>query len=65
MTKNKIKIVVEINLNEETFTPGKKNYERVRSCLENNLKQKFDVVLSWDPPGNIFIIFIFLLTLKN
>lgn len=42
--------VVEINLNEETFTPGKKNYERVRSCLENNLKQKFDVILSWDPP---------------
>ncbi|XP_043270485.1 ribonuclease P protein subunit p40-like [Venturia canescens] len=42
--------VVTINLNEEAFVPGKKNYERVRSCLQENLDESFDVVVAWDPP---------------
>ncbi|KAG8034248.1 hypothetical protein G9C98_001332 [Cotesia typhae] len=42
--------IVKINLKEETFVAGKKKYERVKKCLENNFKHKFDVIVSWDPP---------------
>ncbi|XP_020300554.1 ribonuclease P protein subunit p40-like isoform X2 [Pseudomyrmex gracilis] len=41
---------MRIDLTNETFVPGKKNYERVRVALEERLKQNFDVILSWDPP---------------
>ncbi|XP_033230814.1 ribonuclease P protein subunit p40-like [Belonocnema kinseyi] len=42
--------VVTLDLKKECFTPGKKNYERVRNCLQENLKIPFDVVVAWDPP---------------
>lgn len=42
--------VVTINLKNENFVPGKKNYERTRIALEQRLKQTFDVIVSWDPP---------------
>ncbi|KAG5314887.1 RPP40 protein, partial [Pseudoatta argentina] len=42
--------VVRINLTNENFIPGKKNYERIRIALEERLTQKFDVIVSWDPP---------------
>lgn len=42
--------VVTINLKNENFVPGKKNYERTRIALKR-LKQSFDVVVLWDPPS--------------
>ncbi|XP_018048920.1 PREDICTED: ribonuclease P protein subunit p40-like [Atta colombica] len=42
--------VVRIDLTNESFIPGKKNYERIRIALEERLTQKFDVIVSWDPP---------------
>ncbi|XP_029170706.1 LOW QUALITY PROTEIN: ribonuclease P protein subunit p40-like [Nylanderia fulva] len=42
--------VVKINLKDEHFVPGKKNYERTRIALEQRLKQSFEVIVSWDPP---------------
>ncbi|XP_014467541.1 PREDICTED: ribonuclease P protein subunit p40-like [Dinoponera quadriceps] len=46
-----IRYVVTINLKEECFIPTKKNYKRVRVALEERLKQNFDVIVAWDPPG--------------
>ncbi|KAL6267111.1 hypothetical protein P5V15_000190 [Pogonomyrmex californicus] len=42
--------IVRIDLTNESFVPGKKNYERVRIVLKERLKQKFDVIVSWDSP---------------
>ncbi|XP_015603969.1 ribonuclease P protein subunit p40 [Cephus cinctus] len=42
--------VVTIDLKEENFTPGKKNYERVRESLEKRLPEKFVAIVAWDPP---------------
>ncbi|XP_034952377.1 ribonuclease P protein subunit p40-like [Chelonus insularis] len=42
--------LVTIDLKEETFTPGKKKYERVKKCLTENLHQKFNVIFAWEPP---------------
>ncbi|XP_015171729.1 PREDICTED: ribonuclease P protein subunit p40-like [Polistes dominula] len=42
--------VVEIDLTAEYFQPGKKNYERVKTALENYLDLIFDVILIWEPP---------------
>ncbi|XP_033330504.2 ribonuclease P protein subunit p40 isoform X2 [Megalopta genalis] len=42
--------VVTIDLKSESFTPGKKNYEHVRTSLKERLKHKFDVIFSWNPP---------------
>ncbi|XP_031825879.1 ribonuclease P protein subunit p40 [Nomia melanderi] len=42
--------VVTIDLKSESFTPGKKNYERVRTSLKERFKHKFDVIISWNPP---------------
>ncbi|XP_025993576.1 ribonuclease P protein subunit p40 [Solenopsis invicta] len=42
--------IVGIDLTNETFVPGKNNYERVRIALQKRLTQKFDVIVSWDPP---------------
>lgn len=52
---------MRIDLTNETFVPGKKNYERVRVALEERLRQNFDVILLWDPPG--IYIFSFPLSL--
>lgn len=41
--------MVKINLKDENFVPGKKNYERTRIALQR-LKQNFEVIVSWDPP---------------
>lgn len=49
--------VVRIHLTNENFVPGKKYYERVRMALER-LEQKFDVIVSWDPPGTHISIFL-------
>jgi len=48
---------VKINLTNESFVPGKKNYERVRIALEERLTQKFDIIVSWDPPGIYLCLF--------
>ncbi|XP_051159962.1 ribonuclease P protein subunit p40-like isoform X2 [Leptopilina boulardi] len=45
--------VVTLDLKKECFTPGKKNYERVRNCLKNYFKETFDVIVAWDPPDNV------------
>ncbi|XP_018399695.1 PREDICTED: ribonuclease P protein subunit p40-like [Cyphomyrmex costatus] len=45
-----VKKVVRIDLTNDSFIPGKKNYDRVRIALEERLTQKFDVIVSWDPP---------------
>ncbi|XP_012262665.2 ribonuclease P protein subunit p40-like [Athalia rosae] len=50
--KVKTRFVVTIDLKEEIFTPGKKNYEHVRRCLTNNLHQSFDIILAWNPPDD-------------
>lgn len=42
--------IVKIDLTNENFVPGKKIYERIRVALEERLTQKFDVIISWDPP---------------
>ncbi|XP_011314803.1 ribonuclease P protein subunit p40 isoform X2 [Fopius arisanus] len=42
--------VVQVDLKKEAFTPGKRNYERVRKCLEENLEQVFDVIVIWEAP---------------
>ncbi|XP_074113839.1 ribonuclease P protein subunit p40-like [Cotesia typhae] len=49
-SRQRNRFIVKINLKEETFVAGKKKYERVKKCLENNFKHKFDVIVSWDPP---------------
>lgn len=35
------KFIVEINLVKPTFTPGKKNYERVKWCLKDRLNLRY------------------------
>ena len=50
--------VVRIDLTNESFIPGKKNYERIRIALEERLTQKFDVIVSWDPPGSYTFTFL-------
>lgn len=48
-----------IDLKNENFIPGKKNYERTRIALEERLKQNFDVIVTWDPPGiSVFPFFL-------
>ncbi|KAM0731745.1 Ribonuclease P protein subunit p40 [Formica fusca] len=47
--KPHIRYVVTINLKNENFVPGNKNYESTRIALER-LKQSFDVIVLWDPP---------------
>ncbi|CAK9802732.1 Ribonuclease P protein subunit p40 [Anthophora quadrimaculata] len=42
--------VVTIDLKSENFTPGKKNYERTRTSLKERFNQKFDIIVSWNPP---------------
>lgn len=42
---------MRIDLTNENFIPGKKNYERVRTALEERFNETFDVIISWDPPG--------------
>ncbi|EZA47648.1 hypothetical protein DMN91_012305 [Ooceraea biroi] len=42
--------VVTIDLKNESFVAGRKNYERVRVALKERLKENFDVIVSWDPP---------------
>ncbi|KAG5330524.1 RPP40 protein, partial [Acromyrmex charruanus] len=48
--KSHTRYIVRIDLTNENFIPGKKNYERIRIALEERLTQKFDVIVSWDPP---------------
>lgn len=48
---------MKIDLTSKSFIPGKKNYERVRTALKERLKQTFDVIVSWDPPG-IYIFYV-------
>ncbi|XP_013402583.1 ribonuclease P protein subunit p40-like [Lingula anatina] len=43
------KYVVEINLTEEYFTPGKNYYERVKWCLTDRLSLVFDFLVAWLP----------------
>lgn len=50
-------IVVKIDLMAKHFVPGKKNYERVKTALENHLDLIFDVILIWEPPGKFNAIF--------
>lgn len=50
-------IVVKIDLTATHFVPGKKNYERVKTALENHLDLIFDVILIWEPPGKFNAIF--------
>jgi len=40
---------VRINLNSDSFKPGKKGYEKVLDCLKNRLGDKFDFLISWIP----------------
>nr|XP_003706864.1 PREDICTED: ribonuclease P protein subunit p40-like isoform X1 [Megachile rotundata] len=42
--------VVTIDLKCESFIPGKKNYEHTQKALKECFNQKFDVIISWDPP---------------
>ncbi|XP_017793865.1 PREDICTED: ribonuclease P protein subunit p40-like [Habropoda laboriosa] len=42
--------VVTIDLKSESFTPGKKNYEHTRTSLKEHFNQKFDIIVSWNPP---------------
>ncbi|XP_076181767.1 ribonuclease P protein subunit p40 [Ptiloglossa arizonensis] len=42
--------VVTIDLNSESFTPGKKNYDHTRTSLKERFEQKFDVIITWNPP---------------
>ncbi|XP_018362824.1 PREDICTED: ribonuclease P protein subunit p40-like [Trachymyrmex cornetzi] len=49
--KSHTRYIVRIDLTNENFIPGKKNYERIRIALEERLTEKFDVIISWDPPG--------------
>lgn len=48
--------VIRIDLTNENFVSGKKYYERVRMALEERLEQKFDVIVSWDPPSTLSIL---------
>ncbi|XP_029053558.2 ribonuclease P protein subunit p40-like [Osmia bicornis bicornis] len=42
--------VITIDLKCESFIPGKKNYEHTRISLKERFNQKFDVIVSWNPP---------------
>ena len=46
--------VVKIDLLADYFVPGKKNYERVRWCVTDQLQLKFDFLLTWVPPGAVY-----------
>ena len=46
--------VVTIDLKDEKLTPGKKYYERIHNSLDKLLDLKFDVIVSWDPPGKLY-----------
>ncbi|XP_066602370.1 ribonuclease P protein subunit p40-like isoform X3 [Prorops nasuta] len=41
--------VVKIDLTDDAFTPGKKEYEHARQCLNENIDQRFNVILKWEP----------------
>ncbi|KAK3603401.1 hypothetical protein CHS0354_009381 [Potamilus streckersoni] len=43
------KYVIEINVKDPTFVPGKKLYERIKRCLTEHLNLKFDFLLTWGP----------------
>ncbi|KDR22204.1 ribonuclease P protein subunit p40-like [Zootermopsis nevadensis] len=42
--------VVQVDLKEQYFTPGKKYYNRVQHCLKENLQLKLNLLVAWDPP---------------
>jgi Ribonuclease P 40kDa (Rpp40) subunit. len=48
--------VVQLDLNEQHFTPGKKFYDRVQRQLRENTQLKFNLLMAWDPPGTYFHI---------
>ncbi|KAJ9584679.1 hypothetical protein L9F63_020982, partial [Diploptera punctata] len=41
---------VRLDLKESHFTPGKKNYDRVKRCLTENVQLRMNFLVSWDPP---------------
>ncbi|XP_012230065.1 ribonuclease P protein subunit p40-like isoform X1 [Linepithema humile] len=48
-SKSRTRYVVVIDLNDENFIPGNKNFERVRIALKKRLSQNFNVIVSWHP----------------
>jgi ribonuclease P/MRP protein subunit RPP40 len=42
--------VVDLDLKEPHFTPGKKFYNRVQQQLRENTQLKFNLLMAWDPP---------------
>ncbi|XP_066992300.1 ribonuclease P protein subunit p40 isoform X3 [Anabrus simplex] len=47
------KYIVKIDLKASNFIPGKKNYDRVVWCLQENVKLKFDLLIAWESPDKI------------
>ncbi|KAL3860288.1 hypothetical protein ACJMK2_010429 [Sinanodonta woodiana] len=47
--KKTCKYVIEINVKDHTFVPGKKRYERIKRCLTEHLQLTFDFLLTWCP----------------
>lgn len=43
--------VVQINLKNPSFAPGKKNFERVLKCLSEFVELQMDFLIAWEPPG--------------
>lgn len=42
--------VVQLDLKEQHFAPGKKFYNRVQQCLRENIQVKQNLLVAWDPP---------------
>ena len=43
----------------DSFSPGKKFYERVKWCLTDRLNLKFDLLFTWEPNCKYFVIDIY------
>lgn len=50
--KQKSRYVVNVDLTNTHFVPGKKNYKRVEWCFTERLNLVFDFFIAWVPYGN-------------
>lgn len=48
--------VVSIDLIKPSFHPDKKNYKRVEWCFSNSLDLSLNVLMTWVPFGEYFVL---------
>ncbi|KAK6185951.1 hypothetical protein SNE40_008078 [Patella caerulea] len=52
LRKKTMRYVVQIDLKAASFVPGKKLYERVKTCLHQQTDLTFDLLVHWCPPND-------------